>query len=103
MTSPQAATPEPSWRVSDPAALLRRHFEDGTVVFDRRSGLTHQLDPFAAEALELLTATALTRRELAGRMADLLDAPSAASAIGDRCALVLMRLAALGLVEPTAP
>ncbi|MCP5371497.1 MAG: HPr-rel-A system PqqD family peptide chaperone [Hyphomicrobiales bacterium] len=55
--------------------LSRRLWDGECVVYDDQSGDTHHLDPLATSALLLFAAAPLSDKELAARMAELLEAP----------------------------
>jgi PqqD family protein of HPr-rel-A system len=61
------------WQVSEPRHFVLLDFDDGSVLFDRRSGQTHVLNAASAEAFGALSATALTEPQLARRLLDLVE------------------------------
>ena len=52
------------WKVSAPEALLWEHWDDESVLFDRRSGQTHLLTLLARECLLILQEGCLDLNEL---------------------------------------
>ena len=84
------------YRAAPPADLRIVPLDTLTLVFDRRSGITHLVDAPVPEILEALAAEALALDALLAHLAerfDLVDADPAALAVR------LDELAAAGLVE----
>lgn len=62
----------PCWRVTRPADLHIREWDEAGVVYDAGSGDTHLLDPLALELLSLLSTHDWTLDALTDEMAEVL-------------------------------
>lgn len=79
-TTPSASGPSGPlllWRVPAPDALVSHDFGPVSVVFNRRSGETHVLDPLSREALDILSATSHSAMSLAAALAEVAERPEA--------------------------
>jgi PqqD family protein of HPr-rel-A system len=87
------------FRVPPGADLQWRTWGDETVVYHGPSGDTHLLNPIAAEALRVLASQAAGVDDLAGRLADRVDAAERPD-LAEHLSSLLANFAELGLIEP---
>jgi PqqD family protein of HPr-rel-A system len=89
------------WTVSDTASFRLVDFDDGAVLFDRRSGQTHILNGLAAEAFAALCGDPLTPEQLAQALIQAIEGDPEGDI--DRAAVaVIGRLDSLGVIDRVA-
>ncbi len=86
------------WQAIAAGDCIETSLDSLTLLYDRRSGLTHLLGPPLPQLIALLRDAPLTLAELAARAADAFDLPDDAEAL---IAARVDELAALGLVTST--
>lgn len=89
----------PSWKISRPASVTWRRWEDDWIIYHSVSGDTIQLDPIAAVTLMCLEAEPFDLAALTAQVAVELDLP-VGETLSTKLAGVLDELARLGLIEP---
>lgn len=87
-----------TWSVREPSALLWEHWDEESILFDRRSGQTHLLTASTVQLLSLLEQAPLP----ASRLIEALSPPvenGSPLMNGEQVDALLHTLAELGLVE----
>lgn len=89
------------WRINPTCILHWRHWDEGYVLFDAASGLTHALNVIGAVCLETLAAGSRDEAELAAAVRHELDLEPDELSAGE-LHLLLARFDELGLAEPVS-
>lgn len=97
----QAVADSARWRLNPACELHWRHWDEGYVLFDAASGLTHALNVIGTVCLEALAAGPLDEASLTRAVCRELDLAADDLAAGELHTL-LARFDELGLAEPVS-
>ena len=88
----------PKWGVADLSDFVLLDYDEGLVVFHRRSGETHVLNALAAEAFAALSEAALSKDQLTQCLIEAVE-DGADRDLGSAADAIISRFELLGLVD----